>query len=361
MAWAERFRHITEEPNQHLFTWNIPDLVLAFAFFTSAVYAVLGKRFDQQRAAITMSATIGFALSVGLVWWEQANGFSIKDLGPVAVGFAIIILAFVMYQAVRQVGGSWAGAGITLGASILVASIIGINWPINPQIIHTIISMALIAGILAFLMHHRGHHIPTPSQLKSADSRHDMSDLYRDQYVSKKLTNRLHRLRKQANTLKEHPEQKNNYIIQLKRILPAEGWLTQRMARLRMKAYQLRNGHISRLKETRYVYAKLPASEKKKAAAILTARYNQLAGIDARLARLDSAVAQNEQRIISLTRQAQRYSDQREFQKLPGLLKEAEKLQHHNDKLLRLIERTENMLTSIAQKAAQETRQVNNA
>ena len=214
MAWAERFRHISEEPNQLFFTYNIPDFVLAFAFFTSVVYAVLGKRFEQQRAAVTMSAT---------------------------VGFAVIILAFVMYQAVRQVGGSWAGAGITLGASILVASIIGYNWPINPQIIQTIISLTLLFGILAFLMHYRGHHTPTPIQLKSADTRHDMSDLYCDQYVSKRLTNRLHRLRKQTDTLKKHPEQINNYIIQLKRILPAEGWLTRRMAQLRTKAYQLRN------------------------------------------------------------------------------------------------------------------------
>jgi len=64
----------------------LPDFVLAFAFFTSICYAVLGKRFGQQRPTITMSATIGFALSVGFVWWEQANDFSIRDLGPIAIG-----------------------------------------------------------------------------------------------------------------------------------------------------------------------------------------------------------------------------------------------------------------------------------
>jgi len=65
----------------------LPDFVLAFAFFTSLTYAVLGKRFEQQRPAIAMSAAIGFALSIGLVWWEQSNGFSIKDLGPIAIGY----------------------------------------------------------------------------------------------------------------------------------------------------------------------------------------------------------------------------------------------------------------------------------
>jgi len=66
-----------------LFETLLPDFVLAFTFFTSVCYAVLGKRFGRQRPAIAMSATIGFALAVGLVWWEEANDFSIRDLGPV--------------------------------------------------------------------------------------------------------------------------------------------------------------------------------------------------------------------------------------------------------------------------------------
>ncbi len=92
-----------------LFETLLPDFILAFAFFTALTYAVLGKRFDRQRPAIAMSTAMGLALSVGLVWWEQRNGLSIRNLGPLAVGFAIIVLAGVMYQAIRQVGGSWAG------------------------------------------------------------------------------------------------------------------------------------------------------------------------------------------------------------------------------------------------------------
>ena len=71
-----------------LFETLMPDFVLAFAFFTSICFAILGKRFSQQRPAIAMSAAIGFALSVGFVWWEQANGFSsfnIEDLPKVAL------------------------------------------------------------------------------------------------------------------------------------------------------------------------------------------------------------------------------------------------------------------------------------
>jgi hypothetical protein len=246
-----------------LFETVLPDFVLAFAFFTSVAYAVLGKRFGQQRPAIAMSATIGFALSVGLVWWERSTGFSIKDLGAIAVGFAVIILALIMYQSIRQVGGSWAGAGIALGASILVSKLLELKIPIDSQVIQTVTIVALIVGILAFLVHRRGidHHIySTRSDLRNI--RHDMSDLYRDRRLSKGLTRGLQKIRHQARDLNEHPEETRQVFLRLKQLLPAEGYLTQRMAQLRTKAHRIRNGHIARLEETRNVFAKLPASAK---------------------------------------------------------------------------------------------------
>jgi len=128
---------LSEQNLKALFESALPDFVLSFAFFTSIVYAVLGKKLDRQRPAITISVAVGLAFSFGLIWWEQSTGFSIKDLGPIAVGFAIIVLAFVMYQCIRHVGGSWAGAGITLGASIIIAKLLGLKVPINPEIIQT--------------------------------------------------------------------------------------------------------------------------------------------------------------------------------------------------------------------------------
>ena len=50
-----------------LFDTVLPDFVLSFAFFTSVIYAVLGRRFGQQRPAVAMSAALGMALSIGLV------------------------------------------------------------------------------------------------------------------------------------------------------------------------------------------------------------------------------------------------------------------------------------------------------
>jgi hypothetical protein len=108
-----------------IFETVLPDFVAAFTFFTALSYTVLGRRFGQHRAAVAMSASIGMALSVGLAWWEIEKGVSIRDLGPIAAGFAIILLASVMYPAIKQIGGTWAGAGIALGASILVGWALG--------------------------------------------------------------------------------------------------------------------------------------------------------------------------------------------------------------------------------------------
>ena len=172
-----------------LFETVLPDFVLAFAFFTSIAYAILGKHFGQQRPAIAMSAAIGFALSTGLVWWERKMDLSIINLGPIAIGFAVIILAFVMYKAIGQIGGSWAGAGIALGASILVTKFLEIDIPIDSDIVHTVMTVALIVGIMAFLLHHRGYNPQVQySQPRPADIRHDMSDLHRDKRMSKRLT-----------------------------------------------------------------------------------------------------------------------------------------------------------------------------
>ena len=343
-----------------LFETLLPDFVLAFAFFTSICYAILGKRFNLQRPAIAMSAAVGFALSVGLVWWEQANDFSIRDLGPIAIGFAIIVLALIIYNSIRQVGGSWAGAGITLGATILIAKLLELKIPIDPEIVQTVMMVALVVGILAFFFHHHGRypHIryekaPLP------DIKHDMSDLYKDRRISKRLARGLRKVRHEAEDLEEHPEEATDVLHQLRRIMPAEGWLTEKMAQLRAKAHRIRSGHIARLEETRNVFSKLPTTVKKKAAAELSARYSQIIGIDARIERLDKAVAEYEIRIRDLTSQAQRYAANQDYQKLNGCLKTAQKLQLHNSRLLKIIQRTEGKLSAIAKEVAKQTREVN--
>jgi len=356
-----RPERLFDELNLHQWLESLlPDFVLAFAFFTSLVYAVLGKRFDHQKPAVVMSVSIGFALSIGLVWWERENNLSIKNLGPVAIGFAILVLSVVMYQSIKHVGGFWAGAGITIGACILIAQLLKLNIPVDSEIIQTITVVALIIGLIAFLSHTKSPSIRSPRvSTNSPKVNHDMNDLYRDRHLSNQLTRKMKKVRKEAKSLNEHPQESGDVLSQLKKMLPAEGYLTERMAQLRAKAHQVRNGHIARLEETRGVFSKLPISEKKKASAELAARYNQLIGIDTRLERLDKAVAENERRIRELTGQAQQYTASYDYQKLTDCMKTAEKLQGHNSKLFKLIKRMENKLTAITKKVAQETKQVN--
>jgi endonuclease III len=338
----------------------LPDFVLAFTFFTSLCYAVLGKHFGRQRPAVGMSAAIGLALSIGLVWWERANDLSVRDLGPVAVGFAVILLALVMYQSIHQVGGSWAGAALAFGASILVAKLLGLSVPIAPQVVQVVTVTALIVGILALVSYTRSHapsrqSMPMPIHLPEV--RHDMTDLYRGRQLSNRLAKGLKRLRRRAATLPNQPAEAPEVLLQLRRMLPAEGYLTEKMAQLRAKAHRIRNGHIARLDETRNVFAKLPASVKKKASAALAAGYQQIIGVDTRLERFDRAVAENERRITELTQRAEQYAARYDYRQMADCSQAAEKLQHHNSRLLKLIQRTEGKLSAVAEKVAKETKE----
>ena len=340
----------------------LPDFILAFTFFTAFVYAVLGRRFGRQKPAVAMSGSTGLALAVGLVWWERDHGWSIRSLGPLAIAFALIMLVIVVYGAIRQQGGSWAGIGVAVGICILVAGAFGVNWPAAGEVVQAIAIMALIVGLLAFLFHHHRttrsypYSLPSPSRAEVVDIRRDMFDVDRGRRLGKKLKRGLRTVRREADELVDHPEERADVMLQLRRMLPAEGWLTERMARLREKAHYIRKGHVARLEETKHVYSKLPGSARKKAAADLVSRYRQLIGIDQRLERLDRAVAENERRIRLLTREAHEVVARYEFQKVEGLLKAAEKLQSHNVKLCKRIEHTEQKLIRVTQKAANEAR-----
>jgi hypothetical protein len=264
-----------------------------------------------------------------------------------------------MYQSIRQVGGSWSGAAIAFGASILVAKLLGLAVPLDSQVVQVVTMVALIAGILALVSYTRGHSpFPQSPPIRLSEVRHDMSDLYQGRQLSRRLARGIRRLRQRAATLPEQPAEAPRVLVQLQRMLPAEGYLTQKMAELRAKAHRIRNGHIARLDETRHVFAKLPVSAKKKASAELAAGYQQTIGIDTRLERLDRAVAENERRIVELTRRAEQCAARYDHRQLADCLKAAEKLQRHNSRLLKLIAHTENKLSAVTEKVVKEAKEV---
>ncbi len=337
----------------------LPDFVLAFAFFTSVIYAVLGRRFSHQRPAIATAAASGAALAIGLVWWEQSNNLSIRNLGPIAAGFAVILLGGVIYQSIRGVGGSWSGAGIAIGACLLVGWSLGIDWPVDREVIQTMATVTLTVGVLAFLLHRRGivehvtrWHRPPPPELD--DMRHDARDLYEDRGIADRLFRGFRDLRRRADTLHEHPKDAGDVMLQLRRMLPAEGWLTERMARLREKAYRIRVGHVARIEEIQAHISKLAPVERRKVASELAARYKELK-LDLRIERLDKAIAACEMQIRQLTQRAQTSLANHDHRTLVDILEAAKKLQHHNAKLLKAIGRTETHLLRTAKHIAQKS------
>ena len=349
-------------PGSRVFETVLPDLILSFAFFTSLVYAVLSKRFDHQRSAVGMSVAIGLALSVGLVWWENRMGLSIRNLGPIAIGFAVVVLAIVMYKAIGRVGGSWAGAGIALGVCILIAMIMGFDSPIDPQVIYSLMVVALIVGLLAFLLHQHGRvsHTafpPAPVRREIAEVRYNRDDLQRDRRIGEGLRQGIRRLMERSRNLGGRTEEASDVMAQIRRLLPAEGWLTEQLARLRRKAYYMRKGHVARIKELRQAMKDLPTRKKQLASWELCKRYQEL-HFDQRLERLGKAVVEFERRIRDLTSRAQQSIANYEYQKVEGLLKEAEKLQTHNSKLLKQIQRTEETITHITQQIAHKINEV---
>ena len=341
-----------------LFESLLPDFVLAFTFFTALTYAVLGRRFGQQRPAVAMSAAVGLALASGLVWWEYENGWSVRNLGPLAIGFAVILLAMIMFQGIKQTGGSWSGAMIAFGASILVAWVLGVHWPVADAIVQTLAIVGLIAGIVFFVMHTHGHapaghFIPATVRPERNEVRHDMRDLYQDEHVGERIDGFLTDLRRRTDVFVQHPEDAPNIVAQLRRVLPSEGWLTQRMARFREIAHNVRKGHLHRIEELRHILDKLPPEARKKAVDELAARYEELK-LDKRLERLDWAVAEVEQRIRKLTQEAEQAVTRYDYRKVNELLEGAEKLQAHNQQLFKLIDRTEEKLAKATRELAKE-------
>ena len=363
MALADPLSSLTELPFGQLFQSLLPDFILSFAFFTALAYAVLGKRFQHERPAVVMSGALGLALAVGLTWWERDTGWSIRNLGPFAVGFAVILLAMVMFQGIRQTGGTWAGGALAVGASILVAWVLGLGGGEASGLLNAIALLAIIAGVVFFVLHSRRrnthvHPIPDSDIPGLAEVRHDMSDLYEDRHVEDRIDHELNQAQHRARRLSHHPDEASSVMSQLRRILPAEGWLTQRMAHLRERAYLVRKGHAEKLEETKGFASMLPASARKKVAGDLIAGYQDILGIDQRVERLDEAVAENERRIRALTAEAQGALARYDYPKLNSLLDAAAKLQRHNSKLLKLIDRSEHKLEDLVKRIAEEAHEV---
>lgn len=336
----------------------LADFLLAFVFFTALCFAVLSRRFERQRAAGAIAVTLGLALAIGLVWWEHDQGFSLRDLGPIAAGFALLVLGFVMFDAFRRLGGHWAGAALALGAALLVGPLLPVGWLVDIARLKLLAAVAITVGIIALLLHRRARFSArAPTQYEAAVVRHDLDDLYRDRRAAKRVSRGLERIRHDASDLYRRPDRAGDVMVQLRRILPEEGQLTARLAELRRKAHFMRRGHIVRIDQLWQVIDKLPAKARHSASRALADRYQELR-LNVRMERLDQAVAENERRVRELTRQAQAWLEAGDYRQLSTVLDRATELQRHNVKLLGLVQRTEAKLLATARQVAKEIQTV---
>ena len=212
--------------------------------------------------------------------------------------------------------------------------------------------VALVVGILAFLMH-RGQHLRGFSKpsMDLAPARHDMRDLDHAVDVSHALRRNLHRTIQEADGVHDHPGQAGDVLYQIKRMLPAEGYLTKRMALLQARAHCMRKGQIAEIEETRDMLKDLPPQDRKRISGELAARYAEL-GLDKRIEKLEAWAAENETKIRDLTRDAEQYLVQYDYRRLHDCLKAAEILQKRNSRIFQLIERTEKRLLVLSKQIA---------
>jgi len=218
--------------------------------------------------------------------------------------------------------------------------------------------VALLVGLTVLF----GKHDHSSGPIKTAKTRMKLetpsqAQLYRDRHLSNDLTKGLRNLGRKAKESHGRPQDVQDIASQITKMLPAQGHLTERMAELRAKAHQVRNGHIARLEETRQAFANASTAAKKQAAAKLAANYGQLVDMDSRLEQLDKAVAETEIRIRQLTQAAMQQAKRYNHQGLFHTLKQAEKLQSHNSELFKVIERTEKPLSNLIHKVTKEVKQ----
>ena len=133
----------------------------------------------------------------------------------------------IMFQAIRQTGGSWAGAGIALGAAILVSWLLGIAWPVAPEVMQALAIAGLVAGVVAYLLHSHGQTHPPRALLnntpESAGWREDIKDVRQNHQVSDRLWRGLRTARHQSDDLDTHPDHAAQVVAQIRAMLPPCG------------------------------------------------------------------------------------------------------------------------------------------
>lgn len=345
------------------------DLALAFTFFTAVTFATLVRRFEHRRSAIAISVALGAALATALIRWMVHHGWSLQHIGPLAAAIVVLVIAIVLTQLLKV---NEKSTGLIFVMVIIgVVAMFANRWEVSSR---GLLAPAVITLILAAFMFSKPKHrkgitppaINSRSIIKQRSSKSkprvleratpNVRDLEQGRRQSQALQRGLRRSRRQADRLNEHPKDAQNVLLQLRRMLPTEGRLTNRLAQLREQHHYARKGHIARIKQLRQAINNLNPSQKKQVADEIRRQYTE-AKLATRLERLDKTAADVEARIRQLTGAAEQAAARYDQRRLHSLLKEAESLQKHTTKLFALIEQSQKQLDALALRAAAQASQ----
>lgn len=354
------------------------DFTVALVFFTALSFAVLGRRFGHQRSAAVMSTAMGIALALGLVTWEMRTGLRLSALGPIAAGLGLVMIALVIYHAIRRVGGSWAGGLTALGATLLIGQVLAV--PGLSRLLNGVLGPLIAVGLLAvgaskLMMQIQKKDVSIGSAAVSAPWRpaiettipdgrppsggapvrdatqqvHAIDDVQR---LNHRLDQHLTLAKQNAELLPAQPQLAALLRRQLAAMLPESQTVTQRLADLRAKTQMLRLGHLAKIRRLAPQIPKLPPAAARVASAQLREAYKE-ARLEERIGRLDQAAVHAEQRIAAVVVEVNRMLDAGRYDHAAKTLQDAEKLARQVQRLLKQIENDEKKVLSLAVKATQ--------
>lgn len=354
------------------------DFMIALVFFTALSFAILHRRFEHKRSAAVMSAALGTSLAIGLMAWELRSGLRLSNLGPIAAGLGLVMIAMVIYQAIRRVGGNVAGGATALGATLLIGQVLAIPW--LQQLFHGILGPLIAIGLLAagtikLMMYtqHKGRSTwanpLSNTRLSTGDSAtydqksapqmvaetanetarqvHEIDDVQR---LNQRMDQHLKLSEQNARMLPAQPQLAAILRRQLAALLPEAQMITRRLADLRAKAQMLRMGHLAKIRRLAPQIPKLPPDAARLASAQLREAYQE-ARLEERIGRLDQAAVHAEKSIAEVILKVNQMLDAGRYDHAAKTLIHSEKLAGQVQRLMKQIDRDEKKVLALAVRA----------
>jgi len=340
-----------------VFRSRLFEFLVIFTFFISLLFAVFKKRFGDHRLTAALSASISFALSIGLTHWMNRHGYNMTDLGPVAVIVVAAFAAAVIYSLIKTSGH---GVIAILTIILLIAATLPRTyWFFDYQTVFDLVLACWLLILIWVLIHNKYPHRSVPAvrirdYTEADDADDQIRQMYNDRRLSRKISGQLRKLRKPSELLGDKNSQSTNLVLQLKRILPQQGYLAGRMTSLRKKAHLMRNGHIARTKEIKKLCRQLEPLQKRRVSRQMIEYYKNETDLDRRLERLEGLIADIEKQSRELVLHAQNCVKDNDFKRYDHFVKKATKLQDRVTHIIKVIVRTEKKLSATASKIVRE-------